>query len=495
MSCSNLQFLLNPWMTEIPECFFKDIITDSRDVAYNDLFIAIEGYKTNGCFYIFNAINKGASAIIAHCKNSLLSGNVQHLNGVPVVYFNQLQRYLSAISGRFLNHPSQYFNLVGVTGTNGKSTVTHLLSNWVSLLNEKSAVMGTIGNGIIGNIYPSKNTTCSAIEIQKMLAQFKIQGVTFVAIEVSSHGLVEHRVSDLHFKVAVFTNLTRDHLDYHGDMLNYELAKWQLFHDLEVEEFVINYDDSVGRNWLSKIPNAVAVTVSSILPNRYWQGRWLRAAKVYYYYDRTEIFFTSSWGNGVIYTQLLGKFNVSNLLLALATLLVLKYPLSLLLNTAVRLRSICGRMQFLRVAGYPIIVIDYAHTPDALKQALIVARSYTHSKLYCIFGCGGDRDKKKRSLMGKIAERYADKLIITSDNSRNEDPWDIVEEVQKDLLDRAKVQVIISRSEAISIAISQSTSEDLLLIAGKGHENYQIVGNQWLNYSDFSVVKENVGIL
>ncbi|AKC60312.1 UDP-N-acetylmuramoyl-L-alanyl-D-glutamate--2,6-diaminopimelate ligase [Blochmannia endosymbiont of Camponotus (Colobopsis) obliquus] len=495
MNNCSLQYLLAPWIMDIPNSFFKDMVTDSRDVSCNDLFVALEGHRTNGYFYISDALAQGASAIIAQCNNRFFDKGIFNYRGIPIVYINQLQQYLSAIAGRFFNHPSKFFRLVGVTGTNGKTTITHLLSNWVFLLNEISAVMGTIGNGIIGNICPSKNTTCSAIEIQKMLAQFRKQGVTFVAIEVSSHGLAEDRVKDLCFDAAVFTNLTQDHLDYHGNMFNYELVKWQLFSVLKAKEFVINCDDTVGRKWLLKLPHAVAVSILGNFPCDHWSGRWLRVIKAHYYSDHTKIIFDSSWGHGLINTQLVGTFNVSNLLLAMATLLVLKYPLSLLLSTVVKLQNVCGRMEVFRVINYPIIIVDYAHNPGALKQSLLTSRLYSRGKLCCVFGCGGDRDKAKRSLMGVIAERYADNIIITNDNPRNENPQDIIDDIKKTILDKTNVKVITSRSEAIDVAIRQCSPDDLVLISGKGHEDYQLVGNKRLNYSDLITVKKILGMV
>lgn len=255
------------------------------------------------------------------------------MHGVPVIYLSQLNERLSALAGRFYHEPSEHMRLVGVTGTNGKTTTTQLLAQWSQLLGETSAVMGTVGNGLLGKVIPTENTTGSAVDVQHVLAGLVEQGATFGAMEVSSHGLVQHRVAALKFAASVFTNLSRDHLDYHGDMEHYEAAKWMLYSTHHYGEAIVNADDEVGRRWLVRLPDAVAVSMEDhINPNCH--GRWLKAVEVKYHDSGATIRFDSSWGEGEVESRLMGAFNVSNLLLALATLLALGYPLADLLKTA-----------------------------------------------------------------------------------------------------------------------------------------------------------------
>lgn len=491
---NNLRDLLIPWIyyRSIPTILITGIELDSRKIVLGNVFAAIKGNKIDGKLFIHHAIQNGAVAILLDSLNQIVTFKKYNYNfsDIPIIYIENLYKHLSNIAGRFYNYPSYFLDLIGVTGTNGKTTVTCLLADWMQLLGYKSAVMGTLGFGALDNIYPSYNTTCSAVDNQKLLAQFIQHEIKFVAMEVSSHGLDQHRVDALYFKVAVFTNLSRDHLDYHGTITQYIMAKWRLFSEVHVENYIINIDDVIGYQWLFYLSQAVAVTIKNMLPN-YWKGRWICVMHINYHLYGTDIIFNSSWGNGVIYSQLLGEFNVINLLLALGALLVLGYSLSLLLNVSSQLRSICGRMEIFKSFGrFPTVVIDYAHTPDALEKVLIlIKRRYCRGKLWCIFGCGGDRDQGKRSLMGTIAERYSDRVILTNDNPRTEDPQAIVNDIMRGITYVKKIEVIKNRSYAIRTVIMQALPEDIILISGKGHERYQIFGVNYIYHSDRDIVK------
>lgn len=313
-------------------------------------------------------------------------------------------------------------------------------------------------------------------------------------MEVSSHGLVQHRVAALKFAASVFTNLSRDHLDYHGDMEHYEAAKWLLYSTHHCGQAIVNADDEVGRRWLAKLPDAVAVSMEDhINPNCH--GRWLKAVDVKYHDSGATIRFTSSWGDGEIESRLMGAFNVSNLLLALATLLALGYPLADLLKTATQLQPVCGRMEVFSAPGKTTVVVDYAHTPDALEKALQAARLHCTGKLWCVFGCGGDRDKGKRPLMGAIAEQFADVVVVTDDNPRTEEPRAIINDILAGMLDAGQAKVMEGRAEAVTNAIMQAKENDVVLVAGKGHEDYQIVGSQRLDYSDRVTAARLLGVI
>ncbi|VFP86247.1 UDP-N-acetylmuramoyl-L-alanyl-D-glutamate--2,6-diaminopimelate ligase [Candidatus Erwinia haradaeae] len=483
----NLRTLLEPWVSNAPNCLLRGITLDSRKVMSGDLFVAINGHKIDGRNFIAQAISKGAVAVVAEAKGYTQHGEIQYFCNIPVTYIENLTQSLSKIAGFFYQNPGLQLKLIGVTGTNGKTTVTHLLAQWVQLLGSVSAIMGTLGNGLYGCLALTDNTTDSAIDIQNTLFTLVKKGVSLVGMEVSSHALAQGRVAALPFSAAVFTNLSRDHLDYHRNMNHYENSKWQLFCKYQIKKIIINGDDEVGRKWLKKLPNAVYVSMDHT--NHYnRQQQWLIAKKVSYSNNGTSIGFASSWGSGYIETHLIGSFNVSNLLLCLATLLSLQYPLEVLTRTATQLKPVTGRMEMFRVTHKPEVVIDYAHTPCALEQALIETRRYCKGKLWCIFGCGGDRDSGKRPMMGKLAERLSDFLIVTNDNPRSEDPVAIIRDILSGLVYPQTAYVIINRVQAITYAIKQAKINDVVLIAGKGSENYQIFEKDNINYSDKNIV-------
>ncbi|KEY60364.1 UDP-N-acetylmuramoyl-L-alanyl-D-glutamate--2,6-diaminopimelate ligase [Serratia sp. DD3] len=494
MAERNLRDLLAPWVPEAPACQLKEMILDSRIAAAGDLFVAVVGHQTDGRSYIPQAIAQGVAAIIAEAEGQAEDGTLCQIHGVPVIYLSQLNQRLSALAGRFYHQPAERLRLIGVTGTNGKTTTTQLLAQWSQLLGETAAVMGTVGNGLLGQVCPTENTTGSAVDVQHVLSDLVEQGATLAAMEVSSHGLVQHRVAALPFAAAVFTNLSRDHLDYHGDMASYEAAKWSLFAEHQVGQMIINADDPVGQRWLEKLPNAVAVTMEDQLPSGNAR-RWLKTTLVNYHDNGATLHFSSSWGDGKIESRLMGAFNVSNLILALATLLSLDYPLDELVKSADQLQPVCGRMEVFNAPGKGTVVVDYAHTPDALEKALQAARLHCQGQLWCVFGCGGDRDKGKRPLMGAIAEQFADRVVVTDDNPRTEEPQSIINDILAGLLDAGRVQVIHGRAEAVTSAIMQAKQQDVVLVAGKGHEDYQLVGNRRLDYSDRTTVARLLGLL
>lgn len=494
MAERNLCELLAPWVPDAPARVLREITLDSRAAAAGDLFVAVPGHLADGRRYIPQAVAQGVAAIIAEAKDEAAEGEIRETHGVPIIYLSQLNARLSALAGRFYRQPAERLRLVGVTGTNGKTTTTQLLAQWSKLMGETSAVMGTVGNGLLDNLFPAENTTSSAVDVQRLLCGMVDQGATFAAMEVSSHGLVQHRVAALRFAASVFTNLSRDHLDYHGDMAAYEAAKWQLFSSHHCGRAVINVDDEVGRRWQTRLADAVVVSMENHI-ERTGQRCWLQGTSVAYCASGATIHFDSSWGGGVIESRLLGAFNVSNLLLALATLLALGYPLAQLLKTAHHLRPVCGRMEVFSAPGKPIVVVDYAHTPDALEKALRAARLHCKGKLWCVFGCGGDRDRGKRPLMGAVAGQFADVVVVTDDNPRSEEPRAIIRDILAGMPDAGGARVVEGRAEAVTNAIMQAQENDVVLLAGKGHEDYQIVGARRLDYSDRVTAARLLGVM
>lgn len=461
---------------------------DSREVTLGCLFVAIKGHAVDGRQFIAKAIAQGALAVLAECDEPAQHLHIEFQQDIPVISYFALSAHLSELADHFYDQPSQRLTLVGVTGTNGKTTIAQLLAQWTQILGKTPAVMGTIGNGLFGQVKPAANTTGSAIEVQASLANFVEQGADFAAIEVSSHGLVQKRVEALHFAAAVFANLSRDHLDYHGTMDEYAKAKKRLFTELSSQYQIINADDEIGVQWLSELPNAVAVSCQPDYQPTH--KNWLKLTALSFTNKGANIEFASSWGNGQLESRLIGAFNVSNLLVVMTTLLALGYSLEQLTSTVSQLTGVCGRMEMMTEEHKPTVIVDYAHTPDALEKALDAARIHCHGKLWCLFGCGGDRDKGKRPLMAQIAEKMADKVMVTDDNPRTEDPVKIMADIKNGFAYPENVQFIHHREEAIKTAIQSADKNDVILVAGKGHEDYQIIGTEKHHFSDQETAKK-----
>ncbi|KAE9525325.1 UDP-N-acetylmuramoyl-L-alanyl-D-glutamate--2,6-diaminopimelate ligase [Testudinibacter aquarius] len=472
----------------LPDLKLQQIELDSRKVRFGDLFVALIGHQQDGRAFIPQAIANGASVVLAQTEDRQQHATMTLESQVPIIHYYQLEQHLSAIADQFYDYPSHHLTLVGVTGTNGKTTIAQLLAQWVQLLGKTSAVMGTIGNGLYGKTVEAVNTTGSAVEVQQNLADFLRQGAEFAVMEVSSHGLVQHRVEALQFKTALFSNLSRDHLDYHHTMQAYAAAKFRLFNELDCENRVINADDAIGAEWLRQLPDAVAVSAdpSAVLT----QVQYLQATAIEYHDGGATIRFGSSWGEGELNSRLIGSFNVSNLLLVTAAMLQLGYSLAKLCLTANQLNGVCGRMEMFSAPNRPMAIVDYAHTPDALQKALQAARLHCKGRLWCVFGCGGDRDRGKRPLMGGIVEQFADVVVLTDDNPRTEDPYLILQDIQTGLRQPQNATVIHGRELALQYCLQQAVADDVVLIAGKGHEDYQIIGTTKLHFSDREIVQQ-----
>lgn len=477
-----LDALLRPFGIQAPALVLTDIQLDSRRVGPGSLFVAIRGHQMDGRRFIEQAVAQGATAVVFEEDGEF----VAPATSVPCIGMPDLPARLSELAGYFYDQPAQKLRLVGITGTNGKSTTALLVANWRTLLGGKAGVMGTIGNGLFGNLIEAENTTGSAVQVQANLAALQEQGADLVAMEVSSHGLVQHRVAALPFAAAVFTNLSRDHLDYHGTMEAYGAAKELLLQLVDEASAVINRDDELGAKWLERYPAAVAFSTNGPIENH--SGRQLTAQQLDFHQQGFRAQINSSWGNGVLSAPLLGRFNVSNVLAAMGVMLVLGYDFHELLATAPQLQPVTGRMECFGGADAPLAVVDYAHTPDALEKALQALRVHCKGQLWCLVGCGGDRDRGKRPMMAAVAEQHADRLILTDDNPRTEEPARIMADMVAGLRDPAAVQVEHDRVRAIALAIGQASKQDIILVAGKGHEDYQIIGTDKRHYSDRETV-------
>ena len=461
----------------------RELTIDSRTVRPGDLFLAVPGTGQDGRNYIQDAINRGAAAVAYEAQGA------EHLTlpaaSVPLVPMNNLSKVLSAIAGRFYGQPSRAIRVIGVTGTNGKTTVTYLLAQALDALGERCGLLGSLGHGFCDELRPGTLTTPDAISVQAALAELKNNGAQAVAMEVSSHGLTQGRVEALDFKGAVLTNLSRDHLDYHASMEEYAAAKARLFAWPSLRFRVLNRDDAFGVTLASQPSEARLIGY----------GQDHQEAEVYCYQARfneqgLRAELRTSHGDGLLVSPLMGRFNLSNLLAVVGTLLGMDYPLADILKALAELKGPPGRVERLGGEGRPLLVVDYAHTPDGLEKVLQALRPHAKGRLCCLFGCGGDRDKGKRPLMAAVAERLADQVWVTDDNPRTEDPQAIVDDIRAGFADPKAVHFQLGRAEAIGQAVAQLNADDILLLAGKGHENYQEINGQRHPYSDLEQAQQ-----
>ncbi|MEX1222821.1 MAG: UDP-N-acetylmuramoyl-L-alanyl-D-glutamate--2,6-diaminopimelate ligase [Idiomarina sp.] len=474
----------------LPDLEVTGMKLDSRQVASGDLFVAIPGYQSDGRDYIDQAIAAGARAVIAEADMA----EVRNRSGVPIIAVTGLRNQLSLLAGRFFGHPSKQLRLIGVTGTNGKTSVTHILAQLLQRIGETSGVIGTTGSGMIGRLVPEQHTTPDAIAVQQRLAALRAEGATAVAMEVSSHALIQGRVDALEFELAAITNISRDHLDYHGTMANYEAAKLRLFTDLEPCQMVLNDDDALCAAWSEQLPAAWHYGVTHAEANgaanagQNSSTRRLLATDIVFEDHGTRFSVTDAENSYAVESPLLGQFNVYNVLTALTSLRALGYNLEHACAQVKHLQPVPGRMETFFTDGQPLAVVDYAHTPDALQQVLSALRRHCRGQLWCVFGCGGDRDRGKRPQMGSVAAELADRVVVTDDNPRTEAPEHIVQDILTGIAKRENVQVVMGREQAVLETLARAGADDVVLLAGKGHEDYQVIGQQRHPYHEREVV-------
>lgn len=488
MAALKLQPLLAGICDELPESVQliapTNIYLDSRQLLAGGLFVAVRGLQSDGRRFIHSACSAGACAVLREADAASEHGDVEWLDGVAVISCWELNSYLGLLAQRFYQVEQSSLNIIGVTGTNGKSTVTHLMASLAELCGSPSAVMGTLGCGRLGELTFSENTTADVFTIHRQLAEFASQGIQLVAMEVSSHGLTQQRVAGVPFKAAVFTNLTRDHLDYHGSMGAYGEAKSQLFDWPSLKIRVVNIDDAFGGELSRKYP--LSIRCSRLDMKADWTIAPLQMTQ-----SGCLAKLSHADGSEEFHSPLLGFFNLDNLLAAIATLSAVGWQHDALLKAAPQVQAVPGRMECFGTG--PVAVVDYAHTPDALTQALQGMRAHCSGRIICVFGCGGDRDQGKRPMMAKAAERDADQVIVTDDNPRNEAAKAIVADILQGFEVPSQVLVIHERREAIAKALEMATAEDMVLVAGKGHEDYQIIGSTKRDYDERAVVRELTG--
>jgi UDP-N-acetylmuramoyl-L-alanyl-D-glutamate--2,6-diaminopimelate ligase len=472
--------------------------TDSRLVNVGDTFVAYPGGQSDGRQFIEQAIANGANAVVWEAKNFVWDKSWS----LPNLAVTDLRQQAGELADYVYNSPSKKLWMIGVTGTNGKTTCSHWVAKSLSALGRKSALLGTLGNGFPSELKTSANTTPEAIKVHGLLADYLMQGAQAVAMEVSSHALVQSRVSAVNFDVALLTNLSRDHLDYHGDMHSYASAKRRLFDWSQLKYAVLNLDDPFGAELAESLRDAEVEVVGYGMDDAALQlaGR-LGVRMVYGAHLKMDaqglsLNIRSSWGAATLTSQQVGRFNAANLLGALAVLLVSGVELAVAVNELAQQKAVAGRMQTLGGKGKPTVVVDYAHTPDALEKVLQTLREVTApagGKVICVFGCGGDRDRGKRPMMGTVASKLADECIITSDNPRSESPKAIIDAILFGIEGDA-YQVIEDRAQAIAHSVNVARAVDTVLIAGKGHEDYQEINGVKHSFSDSEYARRALSV-
>ena len=465
---------------------------DSRRVRAGDAFVALQGATTHGITFAPAVLAQGASAILSEGSAPTVSESRDSGFGIRdsattarTVWIDNLRSQVGEIAARFFDRPSAALHVIGVTGTNGKTSIVQLLAAALQFLHARAATIGTLGAGLVGATQAGERTTPDAISVQALLAQFRDAGATHAAMEVSSHALEQGRVNAVDFEVAVFTNLTRDHLDYHGTMQSYGAAKAKLFAWPTLRAAVVNADDAFGRELIVKLPQQVQRLAYAVDADAD-----VRAGNVRTSGAGLQFTLTTPWGEGEIASSLLGRFNVYNLLAVAGCLGALGYTFAQIRDALAQLQPVAGRMN--RIGGganAPLVVIDYAHTPDALEQALASLRAHCAGKLICVFGCGGERDTGKRPQMGAIAERLADQVIVTDDNPRGENGDAIIAQILAGLARAERARVQRDRAAAIALALREARAGDVVLIAGKGHEPYQEIAGRKLPFDDLDVAR------
>src|SRR5580700_8754634 len=459
----------------------ESIAYDSRRVQRNGLFVALRGEKSDGHDFISQAIEKGATVIVAE--------RAEKNSRTTFVLVENTRTAMADLSARFFNYPARKLKLAGVTGTNGKTTTTFLIKHICEKAGTRCGLLGTVRHEIGERVLPAARTTPESLDLQELLAQIRDAGCRAAAMEVSSIGIAEERVREIEWDVAVFTNLTQDHLDYHGTMENYFAAKAKLFEQLPQQEkkkkpvAVINIDDRYGQKLIQKIDTKISVvTFGTGLKADF------RASNYRMEFGGTSYQLDARGKSYLVRVPLIGRFNVANSLAALAAANALGLSLREAVLSLGKTPQVPGRLEAVPAKRQFQVFVDYAHTPDALLNVLKTLRELQPDRLIAVFGCGGDRDRQKRPLMGEIVDRHADLAIITSDNPRKEDPDVIITEVEKGFR-TDHYEKITDRTVAIKRAIELAQPRDIVLIAGKGHENYQEFADHTVPFDDIQVAR------
>lgn len=495
-----LDFLLEGFIDDslVEQCrnlTVNALVQDNRKARAGNLFIAHQGYNTHGLLYAQDAVAKGVSVVLwdgdLENRDEILDSIS---NKVLCIHCENLKDKVGEIASRYYEQPSLSLNTIGVTGTDGKTSIAHFLAQCLDAYDVHCGVLGTLGNGFINDLHPTGLTTADALLVQKTLAEIQQAGAKHVVMEVSSHGLVQGRVNGVAFTTAVLSNIAADHLDYHGTMENYAAAKRRLFYTPGLGAAVINLDDEFGRSLAKEVRDHVCVWGYSLNKDvsayKDIADYFVNVQEIKPFERGYHLSVSTPKGEACFDLPLLGRFNVSNGLAVLSTLLVSQFSLEHAVDSLSAVHSVDGRVEIIYQPGKPVVVVDYAHTEQGLAAVCSSMREHFTGAIWCVFGCGGDRDRSKRPLMAQAVEKYADKIIVTTDNPRHEDPQDIVDQVVAGFSSLDNVEVILDRRTAIDIVIANAQSGDVVLLAGKGHETSQIVGDVHIAFDDRRVARE-----
>ncbi len=482
VQAQRLRDLLGSWVAVAQDVEIRAVTADSRAVTPATLFLACQGARTHGLTHLDEALARGAAAVAWEPVKRVRAPAAVR---VPLIAVPGLSTHIGEIAARLYGNPSARLFVVGITGTDGKTSTAHLISQALTRLGGRCGYLGTLGYGFLEALEAPSHTTPDAVRLQWWLARLLASGAETIALEVSSHALDQGRANGIAFDVAVLTNVTRDHLDYHGSVTHYAGAKRKLFAVPGLRVAILNQDDPYGAEWLQGLAgNTAGVAYGIGAAAHPAAARFVLAEEPELKTRGLLLRVRSSWGSGVLESGLLGRFNAYNLLAALAVLLEKGVALETALAALGQAATVPGRMQSLRAPDKPLVIVDYAHTPDALAQALKAARAHCRGKLICIFGCGGDRDRGKRPLMAAAVANAADAAVVTDDNPRTEAPQTIVRDILAGLPPGFDYHVQHDRAAAIAGAIQRARAADVVLIAGKGHEDYQIYGSTRRQFSD-----------
>ena len=474
----------------LPDVEVTDLSIDSRQARPGSAFVALQGLRSHGVDFAMQAVKAGATVVLWEPSDRIAAPEFPaHVIATAIP---QLSSMLGRVADRFFGEPSRAVTVTGVTGTNGKTTTAFVLAAALSKLGKDAAYSGTLGHGRVQAVEPGTHTTPDVITVHRQIAGLRDAGVTHLGIEVSSHALDQQRIAGVRLDTTVFTNLTHDHLDYHGTIEAYGAAKARLFSWPGLRHAVINSDDAFGRELAASrtawgLSAGVVTVYGRTRRNELESAQYVIAQRAVATATGLQVEIESSWGTATLNSRFIGDFNVDNLLAVLGVLLGAGIPLAQAITALEQCAPPPGRMETFTAAGRPLVIVDYAHTPDALEKALAATRRHCAGTLYCVFGCGGDRDGTKRPVMGAIAERLADVAIITDDNPRTEEGGAIVAAIRDGMARPENAVIERNRAIAIERAIAMAKAGDAVLIAGKGHEDYQIVGLEKRHFSDRDV--------
>lgn len=464
----------------------RKLVMDSRIIQTGDLFIALPGLNVDGREFIDSAIEHGASAVLWECEQGVVPIPIawrQSSSGtrIPVIAVENLTHQVGVLADRYYHHPSKSMFVVGITGTNGKTSCSQFIAEAINPATP-CAMMGTMGWGFPGELNASTHTTPDAIHCHQWLDELLQQGAKSVAMEVSSHALDQGRVTGVAFDCAVFTNLSHDHLDYHRDMESYAAAKQKLFLLPDTKHYVINIDDEFGTSLAQQLHGA------SCLRYGIKSEADITATDISLTQAGLKFRLHTPVGEGIVQSSVYGKFNVYNLLATAGVLLSMGYDINQIVQRLSALSGVAGRLQAITAPQQPVFIVDYAHTPDALENALCAIKDHFDGRIWCVMGCGGDRDKHKRPKMAAIAEAMAQHVVLTNDNPRSESPMAIINDMLAGMHQPEKVKIELDREAAIVYASQHASSGDVIVVAGKGHETYQQIGDRKLPFSDKAII-------